>query len=402
MDQNQNENKEKVLTKYDRKVLQRQQAIKDEKRHQLLTTIISIVVIAALISLAVILPAVSKKLAEKDYIKVNDTSITGLEFNYYQTSVLNSYSQLLPYFGVDTSKSLAEQYYDEENDMTWADFFAQQASETIRSTYAVLKDIEDKNLTFDTKAKYDETIAAQKEAAKEAKLSYSEYLKTLYGSSASEKALKPIITKQLKTQAYYDKLMTDMAVSDEAVQTEYKENVAKYDSFDYRMLSFTSSAADDATEEEKAAAKADAKAKADEMLEKLKAGEDFETLCAAYAPEDKKSEYADEATDKSLITAQTAESVVYKDWLLAEERKDGDVTVYSSTSSDVFYVLKFGKRYLGDTVMESIKTNLTNEVVNEYLTGLSKDVKLSDPKGNVKFLQETIASENTSDDTTTE
>ena len=136
-----------------------------------------------------------------------------------------------------------------------------------------------------------------------------------------------VIRDNLAAVAYTEYLSEQNATSDEPAQAEYDAKKKDYDSIDYRLLAFPADVTSDATEEELAAAMATAKAKAQEMYDKLGKGEDFETLCVTYAPEDKRTDYADSETDKSLYKGVTfySSTAPYMDWLFEDGRTKGDI-----------------------------------------------------------------------------
>lgn len=382
------QNTEKKLTKYDRKVLAKQAAAKREKRNRMISIIATSAVVACIIGVVILVPVMKRKKALGEYMKVNDISISQLEFNYYRASILSTYSQFFPYIGVDTSIPLSEQVYDLQKGLSWADFLDQQAAVSARENKAMLHDITAQGLTFDITEKYDTYISNMKAAATTAGMSFKKYLTAQFGTAATEKNLMPIIKDDLMVTAYYDYLTKEkFAATDEDAQKEYDENKKDYDSVDYRVLEFAAAVTKESSEEEIAAAMKAAKEQAQEMLDKLKAGGDFETLCAEYAPEDKRADYADTETDKSLVTGATSSSLAsYMDWLFEDARTEGETTLYTDEEKHTCFVLRFEKRYLDDKVMDNIKQTLTNDAVSEYISKLSEDYVISDPYGHLKFL----------------
>ncbi len=382
------QNTEKKLTKYDRKVLAKQAAAKREKRNRMISIIATSAVVACIIGVVILVPVMKRRKALGEYMKVNDISISQLEFNYYRASILSTYSQFFPYIGVDTSIPLSEQVYDLQKGLSWADFLDQQAAVSARENKAMLHDITAQGLTFDITEKYDTYISNMKAAATTAGMSFKKYLTAQFGTAATEKNLMPIIKDDLMVTAYYDYLTKEkFAATDEDAQKEYDENKKDYDSVDYRVLEFAAAVTKESSEEEIAAAMKAVKEQAQEMLDKLKAGGDFETLCAEYAPEDKRADYADTETDKSLVTGATSSSLAsYMDWLFEDARTEGETTLYTDEEKHTCFVLRFEKRYLDDKVMDNIKQTLTNDAVSEYISKLSEDYVISDPYGHLKFL----------------
>jgi len=381
------QNTEKHLTKYDRKRLAKEAAAKREKRNQIITIAAVIAVIAAIVALLVLVPLFRRNKAFSEYIRVNDVSVSQLEFNYYKGNIVNGYSAILPYYGVDTSVPYDQQIFDAESGLTWDDYFDQLATDSIRVTKAVLSDVTANGLTFDISKEYNARIASMKAEASAAGIKFDNYLFSLYGNAASEKTIKPFIEEELIYSAYYDYLTEKFTPTDEEAQAKYDENPDQYDSVDYRVLSFKADVMENASEEEVSAAMDTVLASAKEMLDKVNAGGDFETLCAEYAPEAQRANYEDTETDYSLVTNLTldASSHAYKDWLF-EDRETGDTTLYTDEESNTVYVLKFEKRYTDEKILETIKSNTAMDAVSAHIDTLMENFIVSDPKGNLPFL----------------
>lgn len=383
------QNTEKKLTKYDRKVLARQAAARREKRNHLISVIAAAAVVVCILAIVVLVPIMKRRKALSEYMKVNELSISQLEFNYYRTSVINSYSQFLPYLGLNTAASFDEQMYDQEHGLTWADFFDQQAAISVRENKAMLDAITTEGLTFDITEDYNSYIESMKSSASQAGMSLNKYLVSLFGTSATEKNLSQIIKDDLTATAYYNYLTSGkLAASDEDAQKEYEENKSKYDSVDYRVLEFAAEVTSESSEDEISAAMAAVTAQAQEMLDKLAAGGDFETLCADYAPEDKRADYADSETDKSLVTGATTTSsfASYTDWLFEAERTEGETTLFTDEDKNKCFVLSFEKRYLKDGEMDNIKQTLTYNAVTAHINTISEDYVITDPHKHLKFM----------------
>ncbi len=381
MEQN-NENK---MTKYDRKMLARKENAKREKKKDFANIAFAITLVVCIAAVLIIAPILKNRELYKEYFKINNESVSELEFNFHNTNLINNNSQYLQMFGMSSMEDLDTMVYDQESGLTWSQYFAERAAESIKENRALIADAKAKGVDLDIKADYKEHMDQVAAQAETAGMTTDAYLSALYG--ANEKQLKNIIKDNLMAVAYSQKLYDDNLATDEAVQAEYDENKNNYDSIDYRVLSFTPTILEGATEEETTAAKNDAKAKAQEMLDKVNAGEDFETLCATYAAEDERTLYADTETDRSLVTGETASYSYgpYSSWLF-EEHTAGDTTLYTDETTGVCYVLRFEKRYMGDNVLDVIKQDLTYNTVMEYVAEVSKDYTISDPDDNLPTL----------------
>ena len=377
------DNNEKKMTSYERKVLAKEEAAKREKRKAALSIIATVAIVACLAALLIVVPMVKNREKFKEYFKINNESVSELEFNFHRTNIINSNSSYLQYFGMTSVEDLNTMVYDEATGLTWAEYFTERTAESIKENRALIDDAKAKGVDIDVTAEYKsyiETVSAQ---AAESDMTTDAYLTALFG--AKEKELKKIIKDNLAAVKYSEYLYEQNEATDADAQAEYDANKDLYDAVDYRVLDFSPIIPEGADEAATQAAKDDAKAKAEEMLAKVKAGEDFETLCATYAAEDQRAKYADSETDYSLVTGESSSFAYgpYSKWLFEAARTEGEADIYVDETSGVCYVLKFVKRYMGENILDSIKQDLTYNKVMDYVAEVSKDYTISDPDDNL-------------------
>lgn len=384
------QNNEKKLTKYDRKVMAREAATKRSNRKSTLSIIAAAAVVVGIIALLFVVPAVrkanQKKEALAEYFQINGESITKLEFDFHKTNLINSNVTLLSYLGINSMDALATTVYDSETGMTWDQFFNENVALSLKENRALIADAKAKGISFNIDEEYDAYIAEIETEATAANVTVDSYMTSMYGGT--EKDLRNIIKDNLLAIAYSEYLYETMAATEEEAQAEYDAKKKDYDSVDYRLLAFPADVTSSATEEELAAAMTAAKDKAQEMHDKLGKGEDFETLCITYAPEDKRTDYADSETDKSLYTGVTfySSTAPYMDWLFEDGRAKGDITLVTDEDANSHFVIMFESRYMGDTVLDTIEQSLTYNAVDEYITTISESYTISDPKNNFPTL----------------
>lgn len=374
------------MTNYDRKRLAREEAAKREKRKNILSIVATIAIVGCIAALLIMVPLLKSREKFKEYFKINNESVSELEFNFHKTNLINSNATYLYYFGMSSIEDLDTMIYNEETGDTWSDYFSERAVDSIKENKALIADAEAKNFAFEIEDDYKTYMDEVKAQAEAQSMSADAYLSSLFG--ANEKELKNIIKDNLKAVAYSEYLYEQMQVSVEDAQAEYDANKDDYDSIDYRVLNFNAEVAEDASEEDIEAAMTAAKEKAEEMLAKVKAGEDFETLCATYAAEEDRADYADSETDYSLVTGETSAYSLspYSAWLFDAARVTGDADIYTDEDNNVHYVLLFEQRYMGDTVLESIKNDLTYNKVMDYIAEISVNYTVSDPDDHFKNL----------------
>ncbi len=380
------ENNEKKMTSYERKVLAKEEAAKREKRKAALSIIATVAIVACLAALLIVVPFVKSREKFKEYFQINNESVSFLEFNFHRTTIINTNATYLQYFGISSMDALDTTVYDESTGLTWGEYFTERAAESIKENRALIADAKAKGVDLDVKEEYNAYIAEIETLAKENEMSTNAYLTALFGAKESE--LKDIIKDNLAAVKYSEYLYEQKEATEADAQAEYDANKDLYDSVDYRVLAFTPEIPSDADEAAVQAAKDANKAKAQEMLDKIKAGEDFETLCATYAPEDQRTNYADSETDASLVTGESSSFAYgpYSTWLFEAERYEGEMDIYIDEATDTHYVLKFEKRYMPENILESIKQDLTYNAVMDYVAEVSKDYTISDPDDNLPTL----------------
>ena len=392
-----NTKSEKKMTKYDLKMQRRQEEERKAKKEKKIikTGCILAVVICVCIAAWKFYDNYQEK--HGPYIIVGSHEIQKAEFDYYYYSSLNSfastYGSYLSYFGLDTSKPLDQQQYSDT--MTWDDYFQQQAVNQLKNVYALTDEANEKGFEYDASSDYDDMVTSIKSYAQQQGVSEDEYCKSVFGSDATLEGIKPYVEMSGLASAYYNDVKDDIEVTDDEINTYYDENKDNYDSVDYRvckieadmpeeeteseteaqtetaaesisetaaestsetavtetqtetesetMSAEESEAAAKAEEEAKKAAMAAAKAKADEMLSKIKDEASFEKVY---------DKYASDTTVDSLNTDKKKSSISPTDvanWLFDADRQAGDTTVIEDTANNAYYVVYFKDRYLDHT-----------------------------------------------------
>lgn len=390
------EKKEKVMTRYDRKMEKRRVEAEKERKSWIRFKVISLLIVAA-VAVAVIFSAASSAYRRYDalnktYVKIGEHELTRLEYDYYYSNAVNSYVSMygsyVSMMGLDPNTDFAGQTYPGNENMTWKDYFDQLTVTQIQQVKAMVDDAAAKGFEYDDTedmAAYDADFKAQAEAAgAEAGIYYS----ALYGEYATESRIKPFVRENLLAAAYYEHMIEENQPADEEITAYYEENKIMYDTVDYRSFTFTADLAEDATDEDKAAAMKELKAQAEEMKERRLAGEDFEALCAEYAPEDQKENYGGE-TEGSLVEGGSYYMipVSLSEWMYDESRKEGDIIAVEDTASNRYYVAEFVARSNDEEATRtSIGNMMADEVVSEYTAELALKYEVTDVAGELKYL----------------
>lgn len=364
------QDKEKVVTKYDRKMQKRKEEARREAKRKFITKWVCIVVLAGIIIGSGTAIGIKLNSIYKDYIEVDNDKLSQIEFDFYygiaKSNNLNTtlYGTMTygdyytSYMGYKTSTSDKSQNYS--TDYTWYDYFANSAVSTVKETKALLEDADANGFTYeDETTDYDDFISDIKDAASEAGSSYSDYLKELFGKRATEKRIKTYIKDYLKSTAYKDVLTEKLAATDEEVDEYYQSNKDTYDQFSYRTFTVKAGSSDSAD-------MAEAKTKADGFAAGVTGEDTFITQCRLYS-ETGDDTYADD--DASLVT-DTKKSAVESacaDWIASADRKEGDVTVIEDTDNTCYYVLYYISRDYDGSDDDTIKSTLLNQKYSEYI-----------------------------------
>lgn len=249
-------------------------------------------------------------------------------------------------------------------------------------------DAQAQEFEYDVTENYNTYLENMKASAKESNLSLNKYYKLSFGHYATQENVEPFIKEMLYASAYNQHLTDTMTPSEEEITEYYEENKNNYDKVSYHVFQFKADLSEDVSEEERTSAMAQLSAQADEMIERLEAGEDFETLCEEYAKEEQKENYKSPDTEYSYHADVTylSTSSKYADWLYEENRTEGELVKIENTDSSDIYVVRFDKRTYDESCRETISNSLASQRANEYLSELEENYSVTDVKGELEYL----------------
>ena len=392
----QNQQEQKVVTKYDKKVQKRKEAQRKAERDKKITVFACIAAAAAIIVIAVCVAVSNYTKVHKKFIEVDNTPVSQIEFDFYygvaKSDLLNSSlygtmtyaSYFTSYMGYDTGKSDASQKYA-SSDNTWYDYFANTAVTKIKEFKALNKAADDAGFTYNTlEDDYNSFIENIASEADSNSISVGEAYKELFGSHATESSIKPYVEKYLKAAAYQEELQTTLAATDDEVAAYYAENKDNYDTVDYRSFTITAETSGDTAVHRRdfhvavfTASLAAAKTKADAMAAAVTDEASFAQACTQYAATDEdKEKYADETA--SLSKSAKKSSVTNSslaDWLFTQDRKAGEVTVIEDTDNSAYIVAYFISRSYDESNNTTIANQLLSQKYNELITGYTDNIK---------------------------
>lgn len=317
-----------------------------EKGKSVLTSVVSAVIVVAILVVIIgnsgIIPQKAAALA------VGSEKISASSFNYYYkdayANFVNTYSDYISYF-FDTSTPLDEQTYSD--DMTWADYFIDQAQATAKQAEILCAAAKDAGFTLseedaasiDSQIEYLESYAPSMGYA-----SLKSYLITYYGKGCNEASYRDYLETRYIASAYANEKFDSFTYADDQLGEYYEENKDTLDTVTYRAFAVAAATAEeDDTDFDADAALADAKSIADSMASQSQGNEQaFIDLALENAPESNKEYYEDsDATLAKNVTSSNAGT--FSEWLFDAERVEGETTVIENGTTGYYVVMFLGR-----------------------------------------------------------
>lgn len=281
-------------------------------------------------------------------VQIGDTKYSAAELDYYyKTSYMNfqsTYGNSVSYF-LDTSKALDQQTcpFGDDANMTWADYFKQQAEKQMLQITALYDEAMSKGytLTDDGKSQVDSSITNIETYASYYGYTVNHYLALQYGKGLTEDLLREIVTKYVTATEYGKTIYDSYTYTDDQLTTHYAEIADTYDNISYRsyLVSTTLDAYSSLDDDAKKTAAHDAAA----TIAEAKTEDEF-------AANVKNSLSTADQADWTDTTATTATggnlSTDLSSWLLDASRKTLDTTVIDTDSGS--YAVMFVSRDSND------------------------------------------------------
>ncbi len=290
---------------------------------------------------------------------VGDQELNSIQMNYYlMDEVRNTYAQWQESYGdsvalyaslmgVDVSKPINEQVYDEESGQTWAEFFLESALEKAKSDYALynkaiaesFKLSEEEQKSFDSLSSTLELYAAYsgyKNADK--------YLSAIYGYGADVESYTEYSKIATIASAYYNKHREDLTYDATKIDEYEKDKFDNYSSFDYASYYVSASSyLKGGTKDENGTTtysdedRAAALAEADRIAKELATNKDVESLDKAIAALEINKDNKNAASTKNKdVMYSSVPTDTLKAWLADKARTEGEIgiVVNESTTTD--------------------------------------------------------------------
>ena len=338
------------------KALQAQQQQAAHKRKTIIYTAVG-VVIAVLVAALLIWNSGFFQ-ARATAATVGGRNISAAELSYYYYNAYNSWlnDNYIYYYYLGYSIPKESDVMDSNTGETYRDYFLKTALNSIQENTA-LADEAKKN--GHTEAEVKDSLNAQiktlKSRAASSNLSYSAYLKNIYGNYMSAGVFEKLYTQALLANLIYSEkangLYDGYSEADLRAYYEKDDNADTLDTFEYSYLYFTPADVEDEDEDGNAldedtvaeleeAALAEAKANAEEALEALKDGGSISDLAGKYELDD-----ADYGDHLAVVGSSRVLSAV-RDEVLSME--DGDVELVENGKSGYYVVVLHSRKLVED------------------------------------------------------
>ncbi len=289
-------------------------------------------------------------------VKVGDTEepIKQTEFNYYYVRAFESVAssqQMYAQYGISGSYDFTKEpdaqktKDDDGNEVTYAEFFKQEALENIEQVHYYAAKAAENNLKIsdEDQKEIDEAIETAKTHTDRDgnKLSAGYVLTSQYGRGMTLSLYKKYVTQSYLAKTYTDHLNDTYVdeVSEDEIKAQFDESPETYEKVDLRMYGFevkeaeTDETTGEVTKEAKTAEEQTARAK--EMISKVTDEDSFVKLILEYCEEDEKKDFEDPANSLASIDYDTVKNNMSEEdakWAFSAERKAGDTSVWATSS----------------------------------------------------------------------
>lgn len=158
-------------------------------------------------------------------------------YNYNYKSFVSNYGTQL----IDSSKPLNEQYYDQDNKISWHDYFITSTEDYI--TYIVCFAegglAHGMQLTADEKKEIEDGFKEFESAAAQNSKSVDEYIKEVYGDDVTKDDIINIQTMSKIGLKYRNELYKSYKLTDADYEKKYNEDKTSYQIADYYSYTFS-------------------------------------------------------------------------------------------------------------------------------------------------------------------
>lgn len=319
-----------------------QQEMKETKKLRIYTAIFAVVMIAV-IGFVLVSGVMSSGIIERNTtaLTVNNEKISTVELNYFYIDTVNNYmnqfGSYVSMMGLDTSLTLGEQVFNEEEGTTWADYFLDSATDSAKRTYALYQDAKANGYSLPQEAKdaIDSTLKTFDTYGSLYGLSNaSGYIKAVYGAGSNKSSFEDYLTAQYTAEYYYNDTTEGTTFTDEEIQAADDAAPETFSSYSYHSYYLSASrfyeggTTDDEgnttySDAEKAAGLKACKEAAESLLD----CDSVEELDRAIAALEINAESTSAASSAYTDRRYSSVDSTVRDWVTDSSRKAGDLEV---------------------------------------------------------------------------
>jgi len=336
----------------------RQEEEKAERRSMMVYTVTGIVVAV----LAVFLVVWNTGVIQRSMAAV---TINGVKYN--AAAVQYYYNAALSRSGMSSyGSSMEDMVMNEETGETFKDYLMDQAVD-LMVTNAALADkakAEGYTLSQEGQASLDSVLASLESNGGYA--NRKTFLRSSFGPYMTYDNLVSLVEQEILVSDYTGAAMDAVEYGQSDYDAYYQEHKDDLDSYTLTQFVFQASVpaaeGEERTEEETKAlleeAKTQKKAQAEELMDKLKAGEDPEALAGEYDEELYSSNISETRMGASSSAyGMSGVNSAYSEWAFDAARKEGDVTLseYDGGSTYNYYVVRFEERSRDDSSTNNVR-----------------------------------------------
>ncbi|MBR2048899.1 MAG: peptidylprolyl isomerase [Oscillospiraceae bacterium] len=222
---------------------EKQREAQNEAKKLRLYSIAFVAVLVLLVLVAAVTAVSSSGIIERNTtaVTVDNTKVSAVELNYYYIDSINNYlgqwGDYLALTGLDSSKALDDQIFSEADNLTWADYFIQQATTNIHSVYSIYNKAiaEGYTLSEEDRQAIESNLST---TALYAQFYYgyadlNSYLVGMYGAGANEETYRAYAEVQYIASAYANDHYDTLEYTDEQIAAVLAENPFNYTSYNY-------------------------------------------------------------------------------------------------------------------------------------------------------------------------
>ena len=277
-------------------------------------------------------------------LTVGESKISAAELNHYYIDSVNNFltqaGDMVSLFGLDTTKALDEQFYSEADELTWSDYFLDQATSSAQNMYAVYNAAKAEGFTLSQESK-DSIDSTVENMALYATMygfgSTDAYITAMYGEGCNEKTFRQYAEVQMIAQEYAVAKNDSLTYDDAAIRAEDEKDPASYSAFTYNYCYLAASKFYDGgtknedgtttySDEEMEAGRAAAEAAANTLMAATNTAE----LDAAYAALEINAEVENAKSTRQENVQYANVTTAIREWVTSADRKAGEIKLIPS------------------------------------------------------------------------